>query len=67
MFLFLLEFGPAGVLLLICRFEKRVSQMLSQRRSGKRPHASLHARMYPSYNFAANCSNIIPDLHAVCV
>lgn len=66
---FLLEFGPARVFLLICGFKKRVSQMLSQRRSGEGPHPSINARMYPYEKLAYYClllyKGLVPDLHAV--
>lgn len=42
------ESGLAGVFLLVCGLEERVSQMLPQRRHGQRSHSDLHAGLYPA-------------------
>lgn len=41
------ESGLAGVFLLVCGLEERVSQMLPQCRSCQRSHSAVHAGLYP--------------------
>lgn len=48
---FVVESGPARVLLHVCGLEERVPQMLPQCRPCQRSHSALHAGLYPAYAF----------------
>lgn len=59
---FVVESGPARVLLHVCGLEERVPQMLPQCRPCQRSHSALHAGLYPAYAFGFTLLCVFPHL-----